>query len=407
MADLEFYLNGKRVVVEEGSPQLGYTLLQFLRQTGWAGTKEVCSEGGCGACTVIVSHFDGAKKRPVHKSTASCLMPLPSVHRKNITTVEGLSDLAPTEVHPICEAFRELGATQCGFCTPGFVMALEARLNSEEKLEKKDLGRLYDGNLCRCTGYRPILDAAAVFCEDPLEDEPRVGKWRDDYQHTKRLDEIFPEEYKTPDEPLEIKGRRTNWHLPVAKDEALRPGTQFVSGNTDIGYLEKYAFQHPARKTLLDGVSELKGIADEGNAVVIGAGVTIEELHDTFKQSPDSALKALSNQCRYFANTQIRNHATLGGGIISFNSYGDLVPVWIATRATLNFCTPDGDKQVKITGTDFSIPENALLVSVTVPKAGRETHVESYKYARHRSDSITYVSGALSARFDPEKAHVP
>ncbi|MGI9242845.1 MAG: 2Fe-2S iron-sulfur cluster-binding protein, partial [Verrucomicrobiales bacterium] len=177
MADLECYLNGTRVIVEEGSRELGFTLLQYLRHTGWAGTKEVCSEGGCGACTVIVSHWDQVERRPVHRSTASCLVPLVSVHRKNITTVEGLADLTENEVHPICDAFTQLGATQCGFCTPGFIMALEARLNSDEELSKKDLERLYDGNLCRCTGYRPILDAASVFCVDPLEDEPRVSQW--------------------------------------------------------------------------------------------------------------------------------------------------------------------------------------------------------------------------------------
>ncbi|MGK0186489.1 MAG: xanthine dehydrogenase/oxidase [Verrucomicrobiales bacterium] len=400
MANLEFHLNGKRVVVDEGSAELGFNLLQFLRETGWAGTKEVCSEGGCGACTVILSHWDEGKKRPVHLSTASCLVSLVSVHRKSITTVEGLAKLTDNETHPICEAFQELGATQCGFCTPGFIMTLEARLNAEVSLPKKDLERLFDGNLCRCTGYRPILDAASVFCEDPLEDEPRATKWRADYQRTKKLDAIFPEEYKQPAASFEIQGRRINWHLPTTKNEALRRGTQFISGNTDVGYLEKYAFQHPARKTLLEGVSELKDISDDGDAVVLGAGVTIEELYEAFRESSDSALKALSNQCRYFANTQIRNHATLGGGIISFNSYGDLVPVWIATRATLNFDTPDGEEHVKITGTGFSLPENALLVSVTVPKTGGNIHVESYKYARHRTDSITYVSGALSARFD-------
>ena len=401
MANLEFHLNGKRVVVEEGSAALGFNLLQFLRETGWPGTKEVCSEGGCGACTVILTHWDEVKSRPAHRSSASCLIPLASVHRKNITTIEGLSDLTENEVHPICKAFTELGATQCGFCTPGFIMTLEARLNADEELSKKDLERLFDGNLCRCTGYRPILDAASVFCKDPLEGESRVTKWRQDYQQTKRLDEIFPEEYKQAAQNHEIAGRRTSWHLPARKDEALRPGTQYVSGNTDIGYLERYAFQHPARKTLLEGVSELRGISDEGDSVVLGAGVTIEELYQAFRESPDSELKALSNQCRYFANTQIRNHATLGGGIISYNPYGDLVPVWIATRAVLNFSTPDGEEKVRITGTGFSQPENSLLVSVSVPKAAGLTHVESYKYARHRTDSITYVSGALSARFDP------
>jgi xanthine dehydrogenase/oxidase len=403
MANLEFHLNGKRVLVEEGSAELGFNLLQFLRQTGWAGTKEVCSEGGCGACTVILSHWDAGKKRPVHRSSASCLIPLASVHRKNITTIEGLSRLTENEAHPICEAFRELGATQCGFCTPGFIMTLEARLNADEELSKKDLERLYDGNLCRCTGYRPILDAAAVFCKDPLEGETRVTKWREDYQRTKKLDDIFPEKYRTPALSYEIRARRTSWHLPVGLEEAIRSGTQYISGNTDVGYLEKFAFQHPDRKTLLEGISELKGISDEGDHVAIGAGVTIEELHDAFRESQDSALRALSNQCRYFANTQIRNHATIGGGIISFNPYGDLVPVWIATRAVLNFRTADGEEKLAITGPGFSPPENSLLVSVTVPKDSGNFHVESYKYARHRTDSITYLSGALSARFDPEK----
>ncbi len=402
MADLEFHLNGRRVVVEESSAQIGFTLLQFLRQTGWAGTKEVCSEGGCGACTVILSHWDEGRKRPVHRSTASCLVPMASVHRKNITTIEGLSDLSENETHPICEAFTELGATQCGFCTPGFIMTLEARLNADEELSKKDLERLYDGNLCRCTGYRSILDAASVFCCDPLEDDSRVGQWREDYARTRRLDGIFPEQYKGPAEGHEIKGRRTSWHLPTSKDEAISSGTQYVSGNTDVGYLEKYAFQHPPRKTLLEHVPELKGITENGEAVVLGAGVTIEELYQAFNDSSDSGLKALSNQCRYFANTQIRNHATIGGGIISFNPYGDLVPVWIATRAALNFRTSQGEESLKISGPDFAPPEDGLLVSVTVPRAAEHTHIESYKYARHRTDSITYVSGALSARFDPD-----
>lgn len=404
MPQLEFHLNGRRAVVEEGSAELDFTLLQYLREVGWAGTKEVCSEGGCGACTVILSRWDERKQRPVHLSIASCLVPLPSVHRKNITTIEGLSRLSDREVHPICDAFKELGATQCGFCTPGFIMTLEARLNSEEKLSKKDLERLYDGNLCRCTGYRPILDAASVFCEDPLEGEPRVSQWREDYQETGRLDEVFPAEYRGAPRSDEIRGRRTSWHLPTKMEEAVQTGGQFISGNTDVGYLEKYAFEYPDRKTLLDGVEELKTIATADDGIRIGAGVTIEEVHDAFRDSEDPALRALSQQCRYFANTQVRNIATIGGGMISFNAYGDLVPVWIATRAVLHFQTAGGEERIEIEGPGFAPPENGLLVAVTVPRSGEMTHVESYKYARHRTDSITYVSGALSGRFEPENA---
>ena len=402
MADLEFFLNGEHVVVEEGSAEIEFSLLQYLRQSGWAGTKEVCSEGGCGACSVILSHWEESKERPVHHSTASCLVPLASVHRKSITTIEGLSKLSECETHPICEAFTELGATQCGFCTPGFIMTLEARLNTGEALTKKDLERLFDGNLCRCTGYRPIIDAASVFCLDPLEGESRVTKWRDTYRETARLDDVFPQEYRAPARGDEIRGRHTHWHLPIRLEEAIGNPTQYVSGNTDVGYLERQAIAPIAKKTLLDRIPELQTITEEGSSVLLGAGVTIEELYETFRESEDANLKALSTQCRYFANTSIRNHATLGGGLISFNAYGDLVPTWIATRSILNFRTPDGEESLPICGPDFSPPKEALLVSVTVPKAGSLIHTESYKYARHRTDSITYVSGSLSARFDPE-----
>lgn len=401
MADLEFNLNGKRVVVAEGDASLEGNLLQYLRKTGWAGTKEVCSEGGCGACAVVVSDWDEQAQRPRHRSTASCLVPLASVHRKMVTTIEGLSDLSEAETHPVCDAFSELGATQCGFCTPGFIMTLAARLSEEEGPFKRDLERLFDGNLCRCTGYRPILDAAAVFCEDPLEDEPRVEGWRQAFRCARSFDDVFPEAYRSPPPALDIRGGRTEWHLPTDPGTAIRLDTQFVSGNTDVGYLETIGAEPPARKTLLDGVASLKEISESEEGVVIGAGVTIETLHRVFRDHSDPGLRALSNQCRYFANTQIRNDATIGGGLISFNAYGDLVPGWIATRSLLNFRTPGGEETVAVTGPGFSPPANGLLVSVTVPRSGDDTHVESYKYARHRTDSITYVSGALSARFDP------
>jgi xanthine dehydrogenase/oxidase len=167
MADLEFHLNGKRVVVAEGSAELGFNLLQFLRQTGWAGTKEVCSEGGCGACTVILSHWDEGKNRPVHRSTASCLVPLVSVHRKSITTVEGLAKLTDNETHPICEAFRELGATQCGFCTPGFIMAATSCLERKPGADLAEIKQEISGNLCRC-GTQPHIFNAVLRAQENM-----------------------------------------------------------------------------------------------------------------------------------------------------------------------------------------------------------------------------------------------
>ncbi|KAJ2508181.1 hypothetical protein IWW47_000745, partial [Coemansia sp. RSA 2052] len=156
-----FYLNGQRVTVDE--PDLDMTLLQYLRSTGLTGTKLGCGEGGCGACTVMVSRYDTDTSRIVHTSANACLCPLATIDGKHVITVEGLGTSA--RPHPVQERIALLHGSQCGFCTPGFVMSLYTLLRNNPSPTEHEIEECFDGNLCRCTGYRPILDAAKTFAD--------------------------------------------------------------------------------------------------------------------------------------------------------------------------------------------------------------------------------------------------
>ncbi|KAJ1991067.1 hypothetical protein GGI25_003886 [Coemansia spiralis] len=156
-----FYLNGKRIVVR--SLDLDMTLLQYLRSIGLTGTKLGCGEGGCGACTVMVSRYDTHLDKIIHTSANACLCPLYSIDGKHVITVEGLG--TAKKPHPVQERIALLHGSQCGFCTPGFVMSLYTLLRNNPNPTELEIEECFDGNLCRCTGYRPILDAAKTFAD--------------------------------------------------------------------------------------------------------------------------------------------------------------------------------------------------------------------------------------------------
>ncbi|KAJ1965923.1 hypothetical protein GGI12_000444 [Dipsacomyces acuminosporus] len=160
-SSLLFYLNGRRVVVDK--PDLDFTLLQYLRSIGLTGTKLGCGEGGCGACTVMISRYDTDLDKIIHSSVNACLCPLYTCDGKHIITVEGLG--TAEKPHPVQERIALLHGSQCGFCTPGFVMSLYTLLRNNPNPTELEIEECFDGNLCRCTGYRPILDAAKTFAD--------------------------------------------------------------------------------------------------------------------------------------------------------------------------------------------------------------------------------------------------
>ncbi|KJZ71963.1 Xanthine dehydrogenase [Hirsutella minnesotensis 3608] len=156
---IRFYLNGTKVVLDEIDPEV--TVLEYLRGIGLTGTKLGCGEGGCGACTIVVSQYNPTTKQIYHASVNACLAPLASLDGKHVITIEGIGDTQ--RPHPAQERIAKGNGSQCGFCTPGIVMSLYALLRNNSEPSQDDIEEAFDGNLCRCTGYRPILDAAHTF----------------------------------------------------------------------------------------------------------------------------------------------------------------------------------------------------------------------------------------------------
>ncbi|KAJ2663363.1 hypothetical protein IW148_002493 [Coemansia sp. RSA 1199] len=167
-----FYVNGTQVTIDD--VDLDMTLLQYLRSTGLTGTKLGCGEGGCGACTVMVSTYNVDLGRPTHATANACLYPLYAMDGKHVVTVEGLG--SAKHPHPVQQRIALLHGSQCGFCTPGFVMSLYTLLRNNPNPSELDIEECFDGNLCRCTGYRPILDAAKTFANDAWKAGANVGK---------------------------------------------------------------------------------------------------------------------------------------------------------------------------------------------------------------------------------------
>ncbi|GMF37068.1 unnamed protein product [Phytophthora fragariaefolia] len=301
--DLLLYVNGRRLQLAERDVRPEQTLLQFLRQDlGLTGTKLGCGEGGCGACTVTVSKFDVASGRVRHLSVNSCLAPLCAMDCCAVTTVEGVGDAAA--LHEVQSALAESHASQCGYCTPGFVMALYAMVKQREagaELSMEDIEHGMDGNLCRCTGYRPILDAAKSFGDDAGEaqckgtcpgcpnakngaqvdiedlsgDQPQevtscssrkireLAKQREMRQKERRDEgattsetnkaaalavSSFPKELvdkATTPQVLQIDGKHVQWFAPVTMTHLLQlksqhPDAKISVGNTEMGIETKF-----------------------------------------------------------------------------------------------------------------------------------------------------------------------
>ena len=429
---LKLAINQEMFTVPDGSPELEFSLLQYLRQEGFTGCKQVCGEGGCGACTAVLSRWDHSTREVQHQSVATCLIPLPLVHQMQVTTIEGLSKLSGGQMHPVSEAFYEMGASQCGFCTPGFIMSFVARLAEQTKPEKVDLEHVFDGNLCRCTGYRPIMDAAAVFCAEPLdarEYRDKSERWRDRLSRCASLGDVFPEAFKTESSAILFEGRTSSWCQPtelagvlaeLTRARGSSSTTRIMAGNTDLGYADRYRPKQASRTIFLHRVDDMRAIAWSDDGVQIGAAVTIEQLtRELTVRIPDvdprrvSGLKALLSQCRFLGNHQIRSLATVGGGIVNLSHYSDLIPIWVAIGAELVFRSHDAEIRKKLLdcynadGTlDVDPRDHGVLVSILAPLTQPDARVTNFKYAKRRMDSITFMSAGVRYAVDESDKNV-
>jgi xanthine dehydrogenase small subunit len=378
-ATLDFSLNGARVTLDAERPTR--TLLTWLRETrGLAGTKEGCAEGDCGACTVVLADLDAAGKlryQPVN----SCILCIGALEGKEVITVEGLKKGAV--LHPVQQAMVDCHGSQCGFCTPGFVMALYARYKSGSP---RDLGDAIAGNLCRCTGYRPIVDAgkrAQELAEAPTEqaeDQARAKRIAGLPKETTRIGGFLS--------PLTVK--------EFAAHLAANPKATILAGGTDAGLWITKEHRDLEEVVYVGRVSELKTLTESEKTLEIGAGVTYAEAYEALARiHPD-----IGELLRRLGAVQVRAAGTLAGNIANASPIGDSMPVLLALDATLILQKGETLRQARLarfyTGYRQSVlVPGEFIRAIRVPKLAPGARFAAYKLSKRFDQDISAVCAAF------------
>jgi xanthine dehydrogenase small subunit len=375
---ITFVLNGREVRVD--APSTGETLLDFVRGQGLTGAKEGCAEGECGACAVLLVAPEGSGS--AYRVANSCLLSLPQAAGHEIYTVEGLANAG--ELMDAQHAMAAAGGSQCGYCTPGFVMSLVAEHYRPDRSGPCDPMAMA-GNLCRCTGYRPIRDAALALGSAP------AGPWRDRLARpAPRLDAI----------------RVPGFSRPATLDECLtelaaHPGATLIAGGTDLGVESNLKGRRWPHVVSLESIEELHAIAQTSEAVLIGAALPLSDIERRWSGAPP----VFGDWCRLFASPSIRNRATLGGNLATASPIGDSAPLLLALDAVVHVAGRGGRRALPIASffTGYrraALEPGDIIVAVQIPKAF-PSRLRFYKVAKRRLDDISTVAAAMAIDIDP------
>lgn len=445
---LRFYLNGTKVVLDSADPEV--TLLEYLRGIGLTGTKLGCAEGGCGACTVVVSQYNPTTKKVYHASVNACLAPLVSVDGKHVITVEGIGNVK--QPHPAQERIAKSNGSQCGFCTPGIVMSLYALLRNDPNPTEHDVEEAFDGNLCRCTGYRPILDAAQSFsveracgkattnggsgccmengngggcCKNGVngeESEPIKRFTPPGFiEYNPETELIFPPALRKHEfKPLAFGNKRKRWYRPVTLQQLLEiksayPSAKIIGGSTETQIEIKFKAMQYGASVFVGDIAELRQYSFEEDYLEIGGNVVLTDLEKISKEAIEhygatrgQPFEAVLKQIRYFAGRQIRNVGTPAGNLATASPISDLNPVFVASNSIL--IAKSLDKTTEIPMSEFfkgyrvtALPPDAVIASIRIPVASETgEYMRAYKQAKRKDDDIAIVNAALRVSLDEE-----
>ncbi len=385
---VRFVLDGEVVTATDVAPTT--TLLQYLRNDlKRCGTKEGCAEGDCGACTVVVGELRGDAAKPgiEYRAVNSCIRFLPTIDGMEVVTAESLTG-QDGSLHPVQNAMRDCHASQCGFCTPGFVMSLFALYLNQPQADREQVVDALSGNLCRCTGYRPIIDAALRINEYP---EP-AGWSRASAQSAERLARLR----ELQNSVVPAKG---GFHAPktlaeMAERYAAEPQSLILAGGTDIGlWVTKHLRSLPPL-IYLGEVAELRKIHVDCDALEIGAAVNLADAYAAIV-AHYPMLAELANR---FASVPIRNSGTLCGNIANGSPIGDSMPILIALDASVTLRCGAETRSLALQDLYLGYQKKALapgefVQAVRIPLPKRGQMVASYKISKRFDQDISAVCG--------------
>lgn len=403
---IRFFYRGTLRSVQETSPNR--TLLQYLREDEHChGTKEGCAEGDCGACTVVLGEaVDGHLQM---RAVNACIQFLPSVHGKAVFSVEDLAihpdpakDQTHLQLHPVQQALVEQHGSQCGFCTPGFVMSLwDLYLRHQAAQTRPSREQIQDalsGNLCRCTGYQPIIAAAVQMFELPAADFPHQA-WKEKLQQliqqlqAERQSELAPRYHS--------QGQDFYWPQTLAQALQLRsqlPQATVLAGGTDVGLWVTKQMRSLDCLLYLGQVAELRQIQHTADTLVIGAAVNLNDAYLALCQHYPTELTEMWQR---FASTPVRNAGTLGGNLANGSPIGDSMPWLIALGAKIHLQSLSGQRVLNLE--DFylayqkkDMAADELLTYIEVPLPRPNWQFRTYKLAKRYDQDISAVCAAFA-----------
>jgi len=383
---IQFIYNNQICSIENPDPNK--TVLDYVRNDlKKNGTKEGCAEGGCGACTVVLGELNNSKL--VYKSINSCISFLPSINGKHLILVEDLMS-KKNELHPIQEAMVKFHGSQCGFCTPGFIMSLFAMYKNFKKFDDEIIEETLSGNLCRCTGYRPIIDAAKS-----------LNNKRDNDHFKKDQTKIISLLKKINNNEVEIFHKNKKYFSPKSLNNLKKiikknPHSYFLSGGTDLS-LEVTKLRGEIKSIIsLNSVKELKFVKKNKNYIEVGAGVSLYDFQNIIK----SYYLDFYNILKRYGSVQIRNVGTVSGNIATASPIGDTLPLLLSLDAVIKIQTKDTLKiipldQFFISYRKTKLKKGDFVYSVKIP-INKKNYFKAYKISKRFDDDISTVCASFN-----------
>lgn len=384
------------VLQEIHDPDPTMTVLNYLRlQADRRGTKEGCAEGDCGACTVVIGRLAGESIE--YQAVNACIQFLPTLDGCQLITVEDLQTQAGT-LHPVQQALVDAHATQCGFCTPGFVMSTFSLYQQDSQPDESQIELALAGNLCRCTGYGPIVSAAKQACGTAPSDQFTEFQ----AQTVQQLKSLQSEK------SLQVITEGKSWFSPESLPELValyskHPDAQLLSGGTDVGLWVTKQLRELPQLIYLDKVQELHlwNLAD--NILELGAGMTYSEALPVFAEHLPQITELVSR----IGSRQIRNAGTIGGNIANGSPIGDMPPALIVLGSSLMLRSAKGSREVLLEDFFITYGQQDLLPGefiekIRIPLPVASDLFSTYKISKRFDQDISAVCGAFYLRLSDE-----